>query len=72
MIYSMKGIQGHGKLLATEGMRCPENVTCYLMLKEYYVILSYLEIGIRDRLPIPGTQIAQTAAAHRCVKWWWY
>lgn len=49
MIYSIKRIQGQGKLLSAEGMRCPENVTFSLMLKAY-VKLSYLEIGIRDRL----------------------
>jgi len=36
------------------------------MLKEG-LMWSYLEIGIRARLAVPGIQIAQ-AVTHRCVK----
>lgn len=61
MIYSTVRVQGQGKLLSAEGMRCPENVTFYLMLKEG-VEFSCLEIGIRARLPVPGIQIAQAVA----------
>lgn len=58
ILYNIIGVQCLGKLLWTDGMRCPENVTFDLVLKDC-IEFRYLEISIRTEFPVSSTQHKQ-------------